>query len=95
MCKMVLYLLSFLNIKNFSSDSTQPIQVIIMLHFLIFNFFNFKTHISTDSTDLVVTLEIVVHFINRMRERSETDIKKNSNFWLQLIAESVEKPVVR
>lgn len=94
MCEMVLDLLSLLDIEKVEAKATEPIEIFIFMHFLIFHLLGFKTHVSADSSHVGPSSHVVIHFVKRLRVGSQSRIQQNGMFWLQLVGNTVEEPVM-
>ena len=95
MGKVILNLLCLLDIKNVDDDAAQPIQVLIFVHLFIFYLFCLQTHVAADTAHPWMSLHISVHLVNGLRIWSQTDVQQDGELWFQLIAKSIEKPVMR
>ena len=94
MGKMIFDLLCFLNIKEVQAKIAQPIQVFFFVHLLVFYFLCFQTHITADTSNVRASSHVVIHFVEGLRVGSKTHIKKYRVFGFELVADSVEEPVM-
>lgn len=95
MGEVIFNLLSLLDIENVDNDAAQPIQVLIFMHLFIFYLFCLQTHVTADTAHSWMSFHISVHLVNGLRIWSQTDVQQDGELWFQLIAESVEKPIMR
>lgn len=94
MCEMVLDLLCLLDIKKIEAETTEPIEIFIFVHFLIFHLLGFETHVSADSSHVGPSPHVVIHLVKRFRVGSQAHIQQNGILRLQLVGNTVEKPVM-
>lgn len=60
--KVVLDLLSSLNIYELSAETCQTIYLLIFNFFILFSFLDLQTHVSADASNVRVVLHVFVHF---------------------------------
>ncbi len=95
MRKMILYLLSALDICHFEAYFREEINIVQFVLFLLLQLLDFQTHVPANTTYIGVRLHIVVHFEQGLSLRFEPYIEKHCIFWKKLSTKAIEKPVMR
>lgn len=88
-------LLCALNIEETDKHAAETVHVLALSHFFIFNLFLDQPHVAAHTAHIGIHFHAAIHLENSVRIGPHTNIKKNSVLWLELLAKSVEKPVVR
>ena len=88
-------LLRSLNIEKQSQAAGQTIYIIIFDSFLILDQLLNQPQIATCSTNIWIDLHLPVHLVDSIRVRSYTNINQEKELWVELLAETIDKPVVR
>lgn len=94
MGKMVFDLLCLLNVDEVEAKSTKPVQIFVLMHLFVLYLFRLQTHIAANTSNMRSSPHIVVHLVERFRVGSQSHVKKNRIFWLQLVANTIKEPVV-
>ena len=92
--KMVLQLLSSLNIKKFHKEGRDTIDRVIVMLFFLYPF-DLESHISAHSSYSLILIHKVQHFDKGASLRHQSNIKQDSILRLQFFAKSIKEPVMR
>ena len=95
MCKMILNLLSSLNINKMKSDICQAVNFFIFYLLRFIYFLHFQTHVTANTSDIWILFHVFVHIHECMTFRSKSNIKKNGEFRSKFFTKSIEKPIMR
>lgn len=95
MLKVFLDLLCSLDIKHIHKRTANAVHILWLIHLLVFYFLLNKPHVSAHTADPIVELHASIHLEDSVGVRTNSNIKNHCIFGLELLAESIEKPVMR
>ncbi len=103
MSKMILNLLSSLDVSKFAHQPCYKINILVFYYLLAIDLLDFNAHIATNTSHSscllpwasFIFLQITVHFHKGCFFRVEPNIEENSELRSQFSTESIQKPIMR
>ena len=95
MGKVILDLLSPLDICELKRNARQKINFIVLYLLAFMHSLEFQAHVSADSSNMLIISHVFVHLMKGFSFRFQPYIQQNRIFGLEFFAEAIEEPVVR
>lgn len=94
-CEVVLDLLRLLDVEDVDDQAAEAVQILIFVHLVVFHLFGLQTHVPAHAAHSWVSAHVVVHLVYGFGVGPEAHVQQDGVLGLQLVAETVEEPVVR
>ena len=95
MGKVILDLLSPLDICELEGNARQKINFIVLYLLAFMHSLEFQAHVSADSSNMLIISHVFVHLMKGFSFRFQPYIQQNRIFGLEFFAEAIEEPVMR